>query len=427
MPTNGMNLLGSNVDTHVVPQTMTQQTILVVADRSGAGVEPVIQIRGADQAPQATAEVHPAVDAPQYFHKTTAANGQDKLPEYVQMLNHLAAMQDFVAPARPKQREEILSLQEIRARWAFRPLSIREMTTQKWQDVQEKYLYLMAFTQEVREVMFQELISFYDWSYKTAQKNWSALIRGAQTIELPITQAMAAQASVFHFMAQEEEARKPTVPATLAEIVKASEVLPEHLAAALKLAFLLGQRMGDVLNLRSRCTSCIKDAATSAAFLTILFRVGKTTRKTQPYRLHLPVDHEVAKALKNLDENRPEQYLFVSHDVNAKSQALATIKAALVGVNTNLMVLSVRRGGLQAMALAGCSTETLLAHSRHRSLDTLNRYLNWGEVQLTAAKERWHIAEPILQGINLVQQDGGLTAPLEDQVDLGKLFIESLD
>jgi hypothetical protein len=94
----------------------------------------------------------------------------------------------------------------------------------------------------------------------------------------------------------------------------------------------------------------------------------------------------LAKALKNLDENRPEQYLLVSHDANAKSQALATIKAALVGVNTNPMVLSVRRGGPQAMALAGCSTETPLAHSRHRSLDTPNRYLNWGEVQLTAAK-----------------------------------------
>jgi hypothetical protein len=68
---------------------------------------------------------------------------------------------------------------------------------------------------------------------------------------------------------------------------------------------------------------------------------------------------------------------------------LAQLRKFLQKVNPELTCLSLRRGGLQRMALEGYSTETLLTHSRHQRLENLHRYLNWGEVFLNAAREKY--------------------------------------
>jgi hypothetical protein len=56
-------------------------------------------------------------------------------------------------------------------------------------------------------------------------------------------------------------------------------------------------------------------------------------------------------------------------------------------IKPELSILSIRRGGLQRMALLGVSTECLLAHSRHKRRETLERYLDWGRLFLNPAKE----------------------------------------
>jgi hypothetical protein len=238
------------------------------------------------------------------------------------------------------------------------------------------------------------------------------MVRAAEAVDVPILAATRAQSKVYQFQAAEEDPRHATEPATIDDINAATATLSRQLATALRLAFTLGQRMGDVLNLHTGCLSTIGDAASGRTFLAIFFRQGKTTRITQPFRLHIPIDHPVALDLKALDVPGPPTPMFCSAtDAESKLHALTAIKAALVKANPKLNILSVRRGGLQTMSLAGCSTETLLAYSRHRSLATLNRYMNWGETLLDPARERWKDkVTDFADGLNLMARAGGLTA-----------------
>jgi hypothetical protein len=58
------------------------------------------------------------------------------------------------------------------------------------------------------------------------------------------------------------------------------------------------------------------------------------------------------------------------------------------------------------MALAGLSTDCLLAHSRHRRKENLERYLDWGKLLLCSARERFGIKPGMMQAFTLVRKEG---------------------
>jgi hypothetical protein len=266
------------------------------------------------------------------------------------------------------------------------------------------------------------MISHFDWGYKYAEKCWCAMIKAAETIEVTITIAMRAQQKVYHFLANEEDPRRPTTPALPDEVTAAAALLPPHLALVCQLAYILGQRLGDCLNLTSPCCTVIYDPVSGVTFLSILFRRGKTTRVTQPFTLHLPMTHVIAPEILHLDKARRGRLLFCDDGEDAKMTALKLIAGALRQVNPNLTALSIRRGGLQAMALSGCSTETLLAHSRHQCQKNLERYLNWGALLLDPARERWVIKDQkILSGIRLTDCNGVIRPKMDDDQFLAAL------
>jgi hypothetical protein len=305
--------------------------------------------------------------------------------------------------------EEIWTIAQIRARWAARTTATRSLTSEKWQREQENYIWLLAFAQADREAIFAALRDARDWKYKTCEKYWSALLAGAMSIDAKVTAAMKAQQAVFHFLAMEELPARPTIPADPQEVEAAASRLETQgfaeEALALRVAYLLGQRMGDVLNLNGGSTDVLFDPKSGMWFVTILFRKTKTSRTCQPYSLHIPREEAVGKNLQQFAQDRKsQQYLFMDDEgrfEQRKLQGLQRIKAALQSVNNGLSVLSIRRGGLQVMALAGLSTECLLAHSRHRQVENLHRYLEWGKLMLNPARERWNMGGAAKTGCSL--------------------------
>jgi hypothetical protein len=75
----------------------------------------------------------------------------------------------------------------------------------------------------------------------------------------------------------------------------------------------------------------------------------------------LPVHSEAGRAVWALaQERKGEEYLFTPG-------LMLEIRTAIKTVDATLSLLSLQRGGLQAMAKAGLSKATLLHHSRHSS------------------------------------------------------------
>ena len=329
-------------------------------------------------------------------------------------------------------KTESWTLQQIRIKWQTRPESVRNVTSAKWQESQQKFVFLLAFGQVDREAIFAEMADLLAWSYKTMEKYWSAFIKGAQSIEATITIAMRAQQRVFHFMAQEEDPKNPTVPGTPAEIETACTHLVPAIACAVRLAYILGQRMGDVLNLWSSCAEKIFDPVSQTWFLALLFRKTKTTRTAQPYTLHVPLEG-LGHTLWELSQQRQqaaEHFLFLdkgaAKDEQAKVQKLSAIKDAMRKASPLLSVLSIRRGGLQAMALAGMSTETLLAHSRHQRIENLHRYLDWGKVFMAPARELFALSATTIRAFQLVRPAPASTALQAQTIeDFERLEIEA--
>jgi hypothetical protein len=165
---------------------------------------------------------------------------------------------------------------------------------------------------------------------------------------------------------------------------------------ALRLSFELGQRMGDCLNLQATHIRQINDPKTHTQFVAVKFVKGKTTRRMDPYTLHVPFGsitgqevYQLAQAVISRQGKAQGEPSIGPLLFGPKKDAEAAIRRALLRVNKDLSILSVRRGGLQRMSLEGCSIACLMHHSRHADETMLNRYLGWGTFNLEAARERY--------------------------------------
>lgn len=124
--------------------------------------------------------------------------------------------------------------------------------------------------------------------------------------------------------------------------------------------------------------------------LAVTFTKGKTTRRRDPYTLHLPALSTLATDLSSLQHvpgnAAGEDYELLFGDVGS---AISAMKEALMQCSPCLSLLSIRRGGLQYLAQQGMSIPCLMHHSRHATEGMLMRYLEWGKWALDSARERW--------------------------------------
>lgn len=290
--------------------------------------------------------------------------------------------------------EEQQRYEELKKIWVARPQSLKDATTAEYQLGKMQRMDMLAMSNEKeREEEFDKRVSFLDWDPSTAACYWSQLIKLAEDVGLPVSFAMRTKAKVLRNLSKEVVPGRPTVPLSTAQLFAVLPRLVRCLSAAVALAFVLGQRMGDTLKLEVGCLALIRDVATTTSFLAIQFRRGKTTRRRQPFSLHLPATSKLATDLLELQaEGRDGDPLFPS--AADPDKAISTIRAALQQIDPTLGVLSIRRGGLQHLALTGASTEVLLHHSRHAKLEMLERYLGYGQLALHPARQRFLGALP---------------------------------
>lgn len=294
--------------------------------------------------------------------------------------------------------DEEMKLQQMHTKWDNRPPCFRKDCTAEYQNSKYWRIELLAISSQVeREEEFDRRCNYFGWSAGTASGYWSQMIKVAEQLGEPVTVEMRCKSKILNTIAAEELPGRQTVPLMLHELLLACELLPQALALALMLAFYLGTRMGDTMKLETGCLESVRDRSTDFVFLAIQYLRGKTTRRTQPFSLHIPETMTLAQRLIQLQEqqlalpsdgNQVPRPLFINNREDA-DQALEQIRGALRQVNPELGLLSVRRGGLQLMAQNGASTATLMHHSRHSTEALLQRYLGYAKLTFPAARERF--------------------------------------
>lgn len=325
--------------------------------------------------------------------------------------------------------EETLKLSELQEQWNGRSQVWKQLTSPGWQALQYRWLELLVISEDEREEEFDRRRDAIPWAYASAAQYWCSMLKACEILGKPVSATMRAKAKLLAILAKEEDPLRPTESMTSVEALAIAAMLPERLALALLTAFALGQRIGDTMKVSQGALAQIEDKWTGTTFLAITYKRGKTTRRRQPFALHLPVGTRQAapnplasngqqqhppqaeltaglsERLLRLEAERSVGKAANSHRQGEKATELLftsvetleadaeLMRACIKKVNEKLCLLSVRRGGLQSMALAGATEATLLHHSRHPNPLTLQRYLGWGQLTLHAARERF--AEPL--------------------------------
>jgi len=311
--------------------------------------------------------------------------------------------------------EEIASLAALRDRWAARDAPTRGESSQAYQDLQERLLPLLVLPDSEVLEEFEARRDEGGWGEATSSQYWAALRKAAHVLDIRLSGLFRTQAKIFGFLAKEACERRPTVPATDIQVTAVCEALcadtaTASLAVAVQLAYKLGQRIGDTLQVVPSAVGLIVDDFTKVEFVRITYRRGKTTRRRQPFTLHLEASSPLGIAVMDLAQRQTHamaNLLFVpsggpgtqvvqgarstgkQEDKRVKCLKLLALHMKAEG----LTLLSLRRGGLQAMAQSGASIATLMHHSRHSTTELLDRYLGWGACNFIAARELHSLAQ----------------------------------
>jgi hypothetical protein len=200
---------------------------------------------------------------------------------------------------------------------------------------------------------------------------WSMVMRGAR------------QSAVEHIPLQPKAA-------THDDIIKALKATTgfykKHVRVIIMLAWLTTSRLGCIRQLKSEDIAFDRKKKT----MNITFRRGKGVRaRKQAYTVTtLILSAEWWKEIHRYVKERPS-FLFPA---SLKDSAITTpLKKA--GIEQR----SIRRGALQAMAADKVAPETLMNFSGHTSINTLNRYLDFGKkradlasTSTAAARSLWN-------------------------------------
>lgn len=234
---------------------------------------------------------------------------------------------------------------------------------------------------------FEIWAKHFKWAPSTKLSYWETLM----TMVKAHTGSIPAQMKSVKKLLKKEmlcaPAARPTIAMTWKQMQAAVASLRRqdliNEATALETAYSLGQRLCDVTRVKVEDVSKVHDPATKTDFIALTFRESKTAEVIGPYTLHLPADSLVAAAVVHEALKTDEGVLFPPHQ--------AAVRTAIKAVDNTLTILSIRRGGLQNMALAGISLQSMLHHSNHRTVAMLNHYLQHGLLNFSAAREVTHM------------------------------------
>ena len=134
---------------------------------------------------------------------------------------------------------------------------------------------------------------------------------------------------------------------------------------------------------------------------TVLFMEGKSVTIRGPYSVHTILPRlDLVQCLLRASSSTNTHYLFPER---FWPRIDTIVHRAMKDVDPKLEKRSVRRGSLQALAMAGADESTLLTFSGHKDAPMLWRYLNWGQMrgraQITGAAASVAAWQDLLQTI----------------------------
>jgi integrase len=278
-------------------------------------------------------------------------------------------------------------------RWHSRHEAYK-MVCQSWQDTQERMIPFLTLAEEDLLPTFEKARVDYSWSYATAALYFSATMCAAKATGTDLGGSAVATQKMYSILAGEDEPKRPTEPLTEEIVQQVAAHLSPDAQLLLQIAFHLGQRVGDCAQLQSKNLKVLEPTKTTPRLAAFNFRQGKTTRVKSQFTMHLPLNDTEFKWLTEGWKRLNERQFCFGANLNACVVVMTEIRKELKRINPQLSLLSIRRGGLQAMALEGMSKSTLLHHSRHSRESTLDRYLSGGLLNLQAARERFPVGTP---------------------------------
>lgn len=262
-----------------------------------------------------------------------------------------------------------------------------------WMATLERFLGFLDLPVHARWRALDELRVRAGWRWTTTDTYWGAICAAAKLLHRSPDAPAMREASAF--FAKKAAAEIPAYPSALdssefrnilAELLTVSGV-EFQARLAICISFLFGQRLPDILQLQTEDVERIE--VTGSVCITV--RRGKVIRWVQPYCLHLKADSLLASALEAFATQRePYQPMF---DCNVLGVARDILKLQ----RNDLEIRSVRRGGLQALALLGVDIGELRRHySKHSTDAMLLRYLSHGSMLTAQVALHHHTTQALL-------------------------------
>lgn len=133
-------------------------------------------------------------------------------------------------------------------------------------------------------------------------------------------------------------------------------------------------RSGDALLLQSWAILTLRTSH-GLPLRSVKFVEGKGVTLRGPYTVHtlVPLQHLLDRLLTNT-----EDYIFPPQ---FRQKIANKVIEALKQADPRIEMRSIRRGSLQALAMADVNEQTLMSFSGHKCLPTLHRYLDWGTMR----------------------------------------------
>ena len=240
-----------------------------------------------------------------------------------------------------------------------------------YQQTQMRLLFLFDYAPEDRWTQFKKVAEQRGLAASTTAAYWIAF----QTLRKIMGEAERPEDGKISRFLEARAAASPAshpLPMTTAHARRLMQRMDEPIVTAILLAFVMGQRISDVMQLAG------EDLTTNGKNLVITFRRGKVIPKIGPFTLALALDTAVARQMVEMAKGRPG-FLFTPANSEAERLEMQSrVRQTLVDLDARLEARSIRRGGLQAMATRGESMESMLRVSKHASEKMLMRYLDWG-------------------------------------------------
>jgi len=213
-------------------------------------------------------------------------------------------------------------------------------------------------------------------------------MKGLKILGREVTDIDKAQLKQLELQKKLEEPIRPTIPIQEDDALKIQSMLQDFPEArlAFAIAWILGQRIGDVMRLEHRGIGIpLMDPLTHTWNVPITFHVTKNMKKADPYTLHLPLQSTVGKELTELAQRRPPSDTRGQKLLLFQPNFIWHIRQCIHGMSKGFKLLSIRKCGLQNMAMKG--VKDVKKFSRHTTEAMLQRYLDWGKADLAPVRE----------------------------------------